>query len=82
MAQELTLRLNTPIEELIPAMIAFNNAELLAEVKDRLATYQGRIYDETSISAAKADRATLNKFKPFALYYISFRYRVAGRYKD
>lgn len=62
MAQELTLRLNTPIEELIPAMIAFNNAELLAEVKDRLATYQGRIYDETSISAAKADRATLNKF--------------------
>lgn len=62
MAQELTLRLNKPIEELIPAMIAFNNAELLAEVKDRLATYQGRIYDETSISAAKADRATLNKF--------------------
>ena len=62
MAQELTLRLNTPIEELIPAMIAFNNAELLAEVKVRLATYQGRIYDETSISAAKADRATLNKF--------------------
>lgn len=62
MAQELTLRLNTPIEELIPAMIAFNNAELLAEVKNRLATYQGRIYDETSISAAKADRATLNKF--------------------
>lgn len=62
MAQELTLRLNTPIEELIPAMIAFNNAELLAEVKDRLATYQGRTYDETSISAAKADRATLNKF--------------------
>lgn len=62
MAQELTLRLNTPIEELIPAMIAFNNAELLAEVKDRLATYQGRVYDETSISAAKADRATLNKF--------------------
>ena len=32
MAQELTLRLNKPIEELIPAMIAFNNAELLAEV--------------------------------------------------
>ena len=62
MAQELTLRLNKPIEELIPAMIAFNNAELLAGVKDRLATYQGRIYDETSISAAKADRATLNKF--------------------
>ena len=62
MAQELTLRLNTPIEELIPAMIAFNNAELLAEVKNRLATYQGRIYDETSISATKADRATLNKF--------------------
>lgn len=62
MAQELTLRLNKPIEELIPAMIAFNNAELLAEVKDRLATYQGRIYDETSVSAAKADRAALNKF--------------------
>lgn len=62
MAQELALRLDKPIEELIPAMIAFNNAELLAEVKNRLATYQGRIYDDTAISAAKADRATLNKF--------------------
>lgn len=60
--KELTLRLNTPIEELIPAMIAFNNAELLNEVKNRLETYQGRVYDESSISDAKADRATLNKF--------------------
>ncbi len=62
MANELTLKLDTPIEQLIPAMIGFNNAELLKEVKARLSTYQGKIYDESSISDAKKDRATLNNF--------------------
>ena len=62
MAQELTLRLSTPIERLVPAMIAFNNAELLQGVQERLVAYQGKVYDADSIADAKADRATLNKF--------------------
>ena len=33
MANELTLRLETPIEKLVPAMIAFNNAELMEDRK-------------------------------------------------
>lgn len=62
MANELTLRLAKPIEELVPAMIAFNNAELMEGVKARLVAYQGKTYDADSIVEAKADRATLNKF--------------------
>jgi len=59
---ELTLRLATPIEKLVPAMIAFNNAELMEGVKARLVAYQGKTYDADSIAEAKADRVTLNKF--------------------
>ena len=62
MANELTLRLATPIDKLVPAMIAFNNAELMEGVKSRLVAYQGKTYDADSIAEAKADRATLNKF--------------------
>ena len=59
---QMELILSTPVEELVPKLIAWNNAELLAEVKSRLADYRGRVYDESSIVSAKADRATLNKF--------------------
>ena len=59
---QMELILSTPVEELVPKLIAWNNAELLAEVKSRLANYRGRVYDESSIVSAKADRATLNKF--------------------
>lgn len=62
MANELTLKLAKPIEELVPAMIAFNNAELMEGVKARLVAYQGKTYDADPIAEAKADRATLNKF--------------------
>lgn len=62
MANELTLKLAKPIEELVPAMIAFNNAELMEGVKARLVAYQGKTYDADSIAEAKTDRATLNKF--------------------
>ena len=50
MANELTLRLETPIEKLVPAMIAFNNAELMEGVKARLVAYQGKTYDAESLS--------------------------------
>lgn len=62
MANELTLKLATPIEKLVPAMIAFNNAELMEGVRARLVAYQGKTYDADSIAEAKTDRATLNKF--------------------
>ncbi len=56
------LVLSTPIEQLAPKLIAWNNAELLAQVKERLETYKGKIYDDKSIAEAKDDRATLNNF--------------------
>ncbi|MCD8308446.1 MAG: DUF1351 domain-containing protein [Clostridia bacterium] len=62
MANELSLVLDKPVEELVPQLIAWNNEELLTEVKTRIAEYKGRVYDESSIAEAKADRATLNKF--------------------
>lgn len=62
MANGMALILTKPVEELIPALIGWNNTELLAQVKERLEEYKGKIYDESSIAEAKADRATLNKF--------------------
>lgn len=60
MAHELTLAIETPIEDLIPKMIAFNNTELLSAVEEMLAAYDGVVYDENSISIAKQDMAILN----------------------
>lgn len=62
MANELALVLETPVEELIPKMIAFNNAELLAKVEHYLTQYEGITYDDSAIGVAKKDRAQLNSF--------------------
>lgn len=62
MANELALILKTPVEELIPKMIAFNNAELLAQVEHYLTQYEGVTYDDSAIGVAKKDRAQLNTF--------------------
>ncbi len=62
MAHELTLALATPIEDLVPKMIAFNNTELLAAVEEMLSAYDGVVYDDEHISDAKQDRSTLNTF--------------------
>lgn len=56
------LVLSTPIEQLAPKLIAWNNTELLAQVNKSLENYKGKIYDENSITEAKADRAALNNF--------------------
>lgn len=56
------LVLSTPIEQLAPKLIAWNNAELLAQVNKSLENYKGKVYDENSIAEAKADRAALNNF--------------------
>lgn len=62
MANELTLILERPVEELIPKMLAWNNAELLARVEATLKGYEGITYDDSQIVVAKQDRAQLNAF--------------------
>lgn len=56
------LVLSTPIEQIAPKLIAWNNTELLAQVNKSLENYKGKVYDENSIAEAKADRAALNNF--------------------
>ena len=62
MENELTIRLEQPIEELIPQMISWNNEELLARVQGVLKQYDGVEYTDSEIGEAKKDRAKLNAF--------------------
>lgn len=57
------LILKTPIEDLVPKLIAFNNEELKNQLKPQLEKYKNVVYTEEQISEAKSDRATLNKLK-------------------
>lgn len=59
----LEIILKEPIENLIPKLIAFNNKELIADLKPKLEVYKNNIYTDEQIPLAKADRATLNKFR-------------------
>lgn len=62
MSQELALILETPVEDLVPAMLAWNNTELIEAVGQALSEYDGVMYSEDQMDAAKKDRATLNAF--------------------
>ncbi len=53
----------TPQEDQFVKEITFNHEEIKAELAQQLKKYQGLVYGEDSIREAKADRATLNKFK-------------------
>lgn len=57
------LILKTPIEDLIPKLIEFNNTEIISQLKPQLENYKNITYTEEQLPQAKADRATLNKFK-------------------
>ena len=46
-----------------PELIRFNHKELKKELTERLSHYNSLTYTDTEIKTAKADRATLNKFK-------------------
>lgn len=59
MATELILAKS--IEELTPALIAFNNEELMAYASRVVAKYSGRIYGEEEMKEAKSDRADIRK---------------------
>lgn len=62
MAQELSLILETPVEKLVPKMLAWNNQQLLAQVEEKLTHYENVQYDDSTIDVAKKDRAQLNTF--------------------
>ena len=62
MEEQMELVLQRDLDDLIPAMIAWNNEELLAKVRSKLSAYENAVYDDSNISKAKEDKARLNKF--------------------
>ena len=62
MPNELTLVLETEIEQLTPKLIAFNNEELMQAVSEQLKHYENVEYSDDQIDQAKKDRAQLNAF--------------------
>lgn len=56
------LVLKQKIEDITPAIISFNNKELMAKTEAALKKYQGIIYTNDTMGEAKKDRADLNKF--------------------
>jgi predicted GNAT family N-acyltransferase len=59
---EMTLILKTPIEDVTPVVLEWNNEELLTAVKAALAPYNATDYAMISTEDIKHDRATLNRF--------------------
>lgn len=59
MATELIL--TKSIEELTPALIAFNNEDLIAYASQVLEKYSGRVYSDDQMKEAKEDRAKIRK---------------------
>lgn len=57
------LKIISPTEDGFVKNIDFNHEELKAELERRLQKYQGLVYTEETVSEAKKDRASLNKFK-------------------
>jgi len=57
------LKIYSPTEEQFITSIEFNHEEIKQELALRLEKYRGLVYTEETIKEAKADRATLNKFK-------------------
>ncbi|MGN0807950.1 MAG: DUF1351 domain-containing protein [Candidatus Coproplasma sp.] len=56
------LTLTTPIEELVPKMIGFNEEQIIGEISDKIEYYKTAVYSEDMVKQAKADRASLNKY--------------------
>ena len=53
----------SPQEDQFIKEISFNFEDIKQEMTARLAKYENLVYDEKAIKEAKADRATLNKFR-------------------
>ena len=56
------LKIYSPQERDFVQAITWNNEEIKAEVAEKVQHYKSLVYTEAEIKAAKADRATLNKF--------------------
>lgn len=63
MEEKLELKIIAPTEDAFIKEINFNYTELKTAITNALAKYDNLVYDETQIKEAKADRATLNKFR-------------------
>lgn len=57
------LQIYTPTADAFVQAIEWNHEEIKAEITEKVAFYNGIVYDEEQIKEAKADRAELNKFK-------------------
>ncbi len=62
MSQDLSLVLATPVEQLVPILIKWNNTELMEQVAAKLARFEGITYTEEQIGIAKKEKASLNAF--------------------
>ena len=62
MSQELSLVLAQPVEQLVPLLIKWNNEELMREVEQRLARFEGVTYTAEQVGEAKKEKAALNAF--------------------
>lgn len=60
--EQLELILKDDLEKLIPAIIEWNNSELMSQVKEILPKYENAVYIDGNIFQAKEDRAKLNAF--------------------
>jgi len=62
MSQELSLVLAQPVEQLVPLLIKWNNEELMLQVEQRLARFEGVTYTAEQVGEAKKEKAALNAF--------------------
>lgn len=62
MSQELSLVLAQPVEQLVPLLIKWNNEELMREIEQRLARFEGVTYTAEQVGEAKKEKAALNAF--------------------
>lgn len=56
------LILSTPVENLVPALLKWNNEELMGQVNEAMTYYSRKAYNDSNIAEAKADKAKLNNF--------------------
>lgn len=55
--------LSTDLEKEIPQIISFNKSALVTELNERTEKYRNLVVSEDAITAAKSDRAALNRLK-------------------
>lgn len=63
MSEQIELVLKKPIEELVPAMIAFNEDEIIGNISETVEFYKTATYTADTMKTAKEDGARLNNLK-------------------